>query len=442
MSDTIVALATPLIKSALGIIRVSGDDAVRYTEILMNKSFKNVEKRSIEYGFITFNGEKIDEVIALIYKEPHSYTGENTAEIICHGSPLIINQIISAYLALGARLAERGEYTLRAYLNDKLDLVQAEAVNEVINARTKEGKNLALLSLQGNASKLILPLKTKIADLLSLIEVNIDYPEYVDIEQANKALIITKVNEMLELLNTLISEGEQGKIIKDGLKVAIVGKPNVGKSSLLNALINEDKAIVTSTAGTTRDVVEGEINLNGIPLTLLDTAGIRDASDQIEKIGIDKAKDTLEKADLVLLLLDASNKLDENDEKLIKLTENKKRIILYNKADIAKEKVEGELYISALQKDIEPLKKRIIELFNIEDESFNRPSFASARQLGLLNKARIYLMDVKKDAENDMPVDLISTNLFSAYNAILEILGEQNTTDLTKEIFSRFCVGK
>ncbi|MGI6644690.1 MAG: tRNA uridine-5-carboxymethylaminomethyl(34) synthesis GTPase MnmE [Bacilli bacterium] len=442
MKDTIVALATPPLKSALAIIRISGSNALTFAEKLMQKDFSHIKKRDIVYGKLYDNEDVVDEVIALVYVAPFSYTGENVVELITHGSMLIVNQIIELLLRLGARLAGPGEFTSRAFINQKLDLVQAEAVNELINATTKEAKNLALLSLDGEASSYVHELKKEIGDLLSLIEVNIDYPEYEDIEQANKELVLEKTDELLNKIDMYIHEGEQGKIIKEGIKVAIVGKPNVGKSSLLNALMDEDKAIVTNIAGTTRDIVEGSINLEGLTLNLLDTAGIRENVDKIENIGIDKAKKAIKEADLILLLLDASSNLDKEDEKLLELTADKKRIIIYNKADLAPYKKEGELYISALKKDIKPLKEAIIAELNISEQSFNKASLASSRQLALLKKAKESLEIVKEDALNGYPVDVISVNLFSAYNSVLEILGEHNDFDLTEEIFSRFCVGK
>jgi tRNA modification GTPase len=380
--------------------------------------------------------------VLLAYKGPQSFTGEDVVEIITHGSPLITNEIIEILLGLGARIALNGEFSARAYANNKIDLIQAEAINDMINATTKEAKNLALLSLSGEASAIIQPIKEKIADILSLIEVNIDYPEYEDIEQANKEMIISAIDKINLDIAKLINEGNQGKIIKEGINVAIVGKPNVGKSSLLNAFLQEEKAIVTDIAGTTRDIVEGSVNVKGITLHLFDTAGIRESQDRVEKIGIHKAKKTIEDADLVLLVLDASEKLTKEDEDLLEMTKDKKRLIVHNKADLKLDDKKDAIYVSAIQKDVSVLEEKIISLFGIEEKSYFRPSLNNARQLGLLEKVREYLKLTKKDAEEDLPVDLISVNLHGAYNAILEILGEHNDNDLTDEIFSRFCVGK
>lgn len=442
MLDTIVAVATAPIKSALAIIRVSGSDAFSLVSKIFTSDLTKVTKRTSFFGKIRTNGKNIDEVVLLAYKGPQSFTGEDVVEIITHGSPLITNEIIEILLGLGARIALNGEFSARAYANNKIDLIQAEAINDMINASTKEAKNLALLSLSGEASAIIQPIKEKIADILSLIEVNIDYPEYEDIEQANKEMIISAIDKINLDIAKLINEGNQGKIIKEGINVAIVGKPNVGKSSLLNAFLQEEKAIVTDIAGTTRDIVEGSVNVKGITLHLFDTAGIRESQDRVEKIGIHKAKKTIEDADLVLLVLDASGKLTKEDEDLLEMTKDKKRLIVHNKADLKLDDKKDAIYVSAIQKDVSVLEEKIISLFGIEEKSYFRPSLNNARQLGLLEKVREYLKLAKRDAEEDLPVDLISVNLHGAYNAILEILGEHNDNDLTDEIFSRFCVGK
>lgn len=442
MLDTIVAVATAPIKSALAIIRVSGSDAFLLVSKIFTSDLTKVTKRTSFFGKIRTNGKNIDEVVLLAYKGPQSFTGEDVVEIITHGSPLITNEIIEILLGLGARIALNGEFSARAYANNKIDLIQAEAINDMINATTKEAKNLALLSLSGEASAIIQPIKEKIADILSLIEVNIDYPEYEDIEQANKEMIISAIDKINLDIAKLINEGNQGKIIKEGINVAIVGKPNVGKSSLLNAFLQEEKAIVTDIAGTTRDIVEGSVNVKGITLHLFDTAGIRESQDRVEKIGIHKAKKTIEDADLVLLVLDASGKLTKEDEDLLEMTKDKKRLIVHNKADLKLDDKKDAIYVSAIQKDVSVLEEKIISLFGIEEKSYFRPSLNNARQLGLLEKVREYLKLAKRDAEEDLPVDLISVNLHGAYNAILEILGEHNDNDLTDEIFSRFCVGK
>lgn len=442
MVETIVALATAPVKSALAIIRVSGADAFEITAKIFDKNIQNLKTKEIKYGKIHDNGEVIDEVVALFYVAPRSFTGEHVVEIICHGSMLIANQIIQLYLKHGARLAVQGEFSSRAYLNGKIDLIQAEAINDMINATSSEAKKLSLLSLEGETSKIVVPIKSKIADLLSNIEVNIDYPEYEDIGVVTKQQVIDQITLINHDIDKLIAEGQQGKIIKEGINVAIVGRPNVGKSSLLNAFLNEDKAIVTDIAGTTRDIVEGQVKIKGITLNLFDTAGIRDSSDVVEAIGIDKAKRTIEDADLVVVVLDASVKITSEDQALIDATKHKKRVIVYNKADLIKEKEKGAIYISARSKDIEGLENQILALLGIEEESYVRPSLNNVRQLGLLSKTKLLLEQAKEDALNDVPLDLVSVTLQDAFFTLNDLLGENNDNDLSKEIFSRFCVGK
>ena len=440
--DTIVALATPPMKSALGIIRVSGDDAFDIVSKCFNKDIRNINKRTLLIGSIIDGDKEIDEVVLAIYKGPKSFTGEDLVEIICHGSLLIANEILELLISKGARYATNGEYSSRAFLNQKIDLIQAEAINDVINATTKEAKDLSILSLKGDTSSLIVPLKTRIADILSLIEVNIDYPEYEDIEVANKEKVVEVIDELLPQIDKLVKEGQEGLIIKEGIKVAIIGKPNVGKSSLLNALLGESKAIVTDVAGTTRDIVEGDINLNGIVLHLVDTAGIRESKDVIESIGISKSKESIEKADLVILVLDSTSKLDDYDEQILKLSEDKNRIIVYNKADKLNDLSKDKIYVSALNGDISPLKEAILNKVGVSNEAFSNPSLNNTRQLGLLKSVKESLLKGKEDALDDLSIDLISVSLMDAYTFILEILGEANQIDISKEIFSRFCVGK
>ena len=440
MFETIVALATAPIKSALSIIRLSGDDVLEVVSKCCSKDLKDIKERTILYASILDSGEKIDDVVLLVYKGPKSFTGENSVEIICHGSPLISKQIIETCIKNGARMATNGEFSSRAFMHNKIDLVQAEAINDVVNSTTKEAKKLNLLSLGGKTSELLKPIKTKLADILSLIEVNIDYPEYEDIEVANKDLVIKTANELIKQIDSLIDDGQKALIINEGVKVAIVGKPNVGKSSLLNAFLGEDRAIVTEVAGTTRDVVEGHANIDGIVLHLYDTAGIHQSEDKIESIGIEKSKQTIQDADVVIVVLDGSSELDKEDKEVLEYTKEFNPIIVYNKADLSIKN--DKLSISALNNHIEPLVKRIKEVIGLDEKSFSKPALNNTRQIGLLKKAKEALQKAKEDAENNLTIDLVSTSIFEAYTAILEILGEANQIDLAKEIFSRFCVGK
>ncbi len=439
MHETIVALATPPLKSALAVIRLSGDDVFEIVSKVFSHSLINITDRSVYVGQIIKDQEIIDEVVLLAYVNPKSFTGENAVEIISHGSMLIVDEIIELLIGAGARLANNGEFSSRAFLNGKIDLIQAEAINDLINAKTREAKKISLFSLKGETSHLVIPIKKAIADLLSQIEVNIDFPEYEDIEEVSREQVIEVCSRIVDDVTQLIHSGKQGLIIKEGIKVAIIGKPNVGKSSLLNAMIGQEKAIVTNIPGTTRDIVEGEINLKGITLNILDTAGIREVNNEIESIGIQKAKAATEEADLVILVLDAT---EEAEDSFVNLIRDKKHIIVYNKGDIAKNRKENNLYISALNKDIDPLLKEISKVLAINQDVYEQPSLNNTRQLGLLGAIRESLLQAVEDAKNNQPIDLVSVNLLSAYNATLEILGEGNKNDITEEIFSRFCVGK
>lgn len=439
MHETIVALATPPLKSALAIIRLSGDDVFEIVSKVFSYDLREISKRNVFVGNIIKNNEVIDEVVLITYVNPKSFTGENAVEIISHGSMLIVDEIIELLIASGARLASNGEFSSRAFLNGKVDLIQAEAINDLINAKTREAKKISLFSLKGETSHLVAPIKKEIADLLSQIEVNIDYPEYEDIEEVSREQVITVCERIINDVTKLIHEGKQGQIIKEGIKVAIIGKPNVGKSSLLNAMIGQEKAIVTNIPGTTRDIVEGEINLKGITLHILDTAGIREVNNEIEIIGIQKAKNATEEADLVILVLDATEEADDMFTNLIK---DKKHIIVYNKGDIAKIKNNKHLYISALNKDIDLLLDEITRVLAINQEAYEQPSLNNSRQLGLLGVIRENLIQAVADAKSNQPIDLVSVSLLSAYNSTLEILGQGNKNDITEEIFSRFCVGK
>ena len=441
MFETIVALATPPLRSALAIVRLSGDDCFFIVSKFFTKDLTKVEKNTIYHGFIKDEEELIDEVVLLAYKGPRSFTGEDSVEIMCHGSPLIFNRIIKVALKNGARLATNGEYSSRAYAHGKLNLMQAESINDLINAETEESKKLSLMALKGDTAKLIEPLKKSLGDILSLIEVNIDYPEYLDIEEANNEKIVEICKENIKYIEKLIKDGVKGNIIKDGINVAIVGKPNVGKSSILNALLNENKAIVTDVKGTTRDIVEGKINLNGVLINLFDTAGIRESSDEVESIGIKKSISKLRDSDIVLCVFD-SQQYDEEDKEITKLVEGKNTIFVYNKKDLVQNNLDDKLYVSALNKDVEPLKKAIIEKLGLSKENYDNPSIANTREIGILENIKTILEQVLIDVKSEIPIDLINSELKEAYLKTLSITGEDNDFDIAKEIFSRFCVGK
>lgn len=440
MLEPIVALATPPLKSALAVIRISGDGCFNIVSKMFSRKIVLEGKNKIFVGDILDNDELVDEVVLLAYKGPYSFTGEDSIEIICHGSMIIANQIVSLCIKNGCRYALNGEYTNRAFLNKKLDLIEAEAVNDVINAISIEAKKLSLMSLKGQTSNLVEPIRVKIADILSLIEVNIDYPEYEDVEVVTKEKILTELSKISAELKDLIKNGYKGNIIKDGVKIAIVGKPNAGKSSLLNALLNEDKAIVTAIPGTTRDIVEGTILINGVTLYFKDTAGIRESDDIIENQGILKSKKAILEADLVLYIVDST---DENeDESILESIKNKEVVKVYNKNDLSNVIKEDGISISALNKDIQVLKNEIYTRLNLTNDNYVNPSINNMRDLGLLEKIEKELSSAVNLTKNDCALDLISINLTNAYGLVLELLGLSNNCDISQEIFSRFCVGK
>ena len=440
--ETIVALATAPVKSALALIRVSGDRAFAITETLFGKPLNVFEKAEIRHGRLTFEGKTIDDVVLICYPNPHSMTGEDVVEITCHGSPLIANEIVEAYLSLGARYATNGEFTSRAFYNGKVDLVQAEAINDLINATTKESKNVALLSLSGQTSDLLKPLLEAVGEMIGSVEVGIDYPEY-DEEESFTLKDIQKMCESLRpRVQSLIDKGVQGQYLRNGIDVALVGEPNVGKSSILNALLAEDKAIVSAIPGTTRDVVEGEISIKGLPVRLYDTAGIHDTADELERLGVERSKRILEKAELVLLVLDAEKGETEGTQELRELLKSKKIIEICNKSDLISEEKDGICYVSAISGDVEPVKDAIFNALSLADEVYVTPALSSPRELALL---RLVLNDIDEAlslCEQGLSVDILSLPLQGAYNHMRQVLGLDPTQDFASEIFSRFCVGK
>lgn len=438
MNNTIVSLITAPINAAVAVIRISGDQALE----IANKIFsRKIIKPNYAYvGKIIKNDEVVDQVVLTYFAAPKSFTGEDVIEISCHGSMLIANEIISLIISFGARLAERGEFSSRAYYNNKIDLVQAEAILSMVEAKTLEAKKLAVYSLEGETSSLIKPLIDELADLLSNIEVNIDYPEYQDIEEVTLQRIEKECQKMIEKIDTLLVQSKKSQYIIQGIKVALVGLPNTGKSSLLNALLNQEKAIVTDIPGTTRDIVEGYINLNGLPLHLLDTAGIREADNKVERLGIVKSQQIISEADLVIMVLDASKEISAEENKLLDLIKDKAHILVYNKSDLIKDKLDDRLYISALNKDIDLLKKEILKKFNLTSDI--TPSLCSFRQIGLLEKTKDNLLKAIEDVSYNLPIDLVSVSVKEAYDALKDILGMNVNVDLSEEIFSRFCVGK
>ncbi|MCQ2792560.1 MAG: tRNA uridine-5-carboxymethylaminomethyl(34) synthesis GTPase MnmE [Bacilli bacterium] len=433
--EPIIALATPPLKSALHIIRISGTNVFKIVSSCFTVDISKEKKRNIHFGYIQNKSRVIDQVVLLTYPHPHSYTGEDVAEIITHGNVLIDNEIIDLMISKGMRMATNGEFTSRAYLNHKIDLVQAEAVNDLINTTNQEAKQIITYALKGETSKLLLPIKKGLLDLISNLEVNIDYPEYQDIEKVNRKRIKNDLAKYQKEIKKLIAHGEEGLIIKDGVKVAIVGKPNVGKSTLLNAFIKQDKAIVTNIPGTTRDIVEGDVNIGGITLHLLDTAGIRNSKNVIENIGVKKTYHAIKYADVVVYL---KNQINEAPVDI----KHPRVITVINKADLIKHKDNKHIYISAKKHQIKPLITAIKKVVGVSSQSYNHPSFANTRELGLLKRSDKLINEILNEVNKNTPIDIIAVLLNNLLNTVLEIFGDKASLDLTQEIFSRFCVGK
>jgi len=448
IKDTIAAISTALGQSAINIVRMSGDDAVSIANsVFKGKDLSIVESHKVVYGHIVEEDTVLDEVLLTIFKAPKSFTTEDIVEINCHGGTYVARKILSLLLSKGARLANNGEFTERAFLNGRIDLTQAESVMDIIEAQSEMSLTLANKGLDGAIYELVVSLRDQLLNLIAHIEVNIDYPEYDDVVTLSTELIAPEVSALVGRINHILEKSEYGKIIRDGLKTAIIGRPNVGKSSLLNALLKEEKAIVTEIQGTTRDTIEGSINIGGIILNLIDTAGIRDSEDIVEKIGIDKAKKVIEEAELILFVLDQSESLTIDDEKLLELTKHKKRIIIINKTDLAKKlngRFENSVEISARNNiGIKNLENLIQEMFlkgevNLRNETY----LSNARQIAKLKEAKTSLQDSLKAVENQLPIDMVEIDLKNAWSLLGDIIGANSSTSLLDELFSKFCLGK
>ena len=443
LNDTIAAVSTSMIASgAISIIRMSGSDTYRILDRIFSCREREFEGYRIYYGFIIDpeDGSRVDEVLVNIFKAPHSYTGEDMVEINCHGGLYITRRILSLCLAEGARQAINGEFTKRAFLNGKMDLTQAEAVNDIIQADNKDNAKLAVNSLSGNVKKMLDPLMDEVMQIIANIEVNIDYPEYDDVGIITTEEIKPMVYDWLDKCSDILSVAESSMIIKEGIKTVIVGKPNVGKSSLLNALLSENKAIVTDIAGTTRDLVEGDVHLKNVTLHLIDTAGIHDTENMIEQIGIEKSRQALSDAQLVIVVIDGSKPLDEEDRQLLKDTEGTNRIVVYNKQDLINEEL--PLGISASEGNIDNLINKINEMFEKDQIALRQPALTNERQISLMKEARRSMLAVRDSLEAGIPLDLVNEDLQNAYRCLKEIIGQYHREDLLDGIFSRFCVGK
>lgn len=450
MNDTICAISTALGVGAISIIRVSGDEAIDIVNKIFDKDLTKKESHTINYGHIVYNGEIIDEVMVSIMKSPKTFTKEDIVEINSHGGVAVTNKVLEILLLEGARLAEPGEFTKRAFLNGRIDLVEAESIMDLIESKTETSRKLAISGMEGKVSKLVKNIIDNLVKINANIEVNIDYPEYEDIEIVTKE----KIEEMSKYINKeltkLLNESENGKLIKDGINTLILGRPNVGKSSILNKLIEEDKAIVTSVAGTTRDIVEGQIRVNGILLNIIDTAGVRETEDIVEKIGVEKSLSLVNDADLIILVFNNNEKLTDEDKKLLEYTKEKKRIIVINKIDlennldISNLKNERIVKVSALKDSgIENLKNEINDMFNLEEINLGDFTYLSnSRQISLVKKAVEISKNLKDALNNNVPIDLLEIDIKEICEILGEIIGESYDDKLIDTLFSNFCLGK
>ena len=440
MNDTIAAIATADGDGAISIIRVSGGDAIDKVSSVSSTDLHKAEGYTIQYGYILDHGEPVDQVLYSIYRAPKSYTGEDSVEISCHGGRFITRKVLSVVLGTGIRMARKGEFTERAFLNGKMDLAQAESVNDLIRAKDDLNAGSAVHGLNGSVARILNPLLDSLTQIIAQIEVNIDYPEYEDVHQLVDEELLPEAEKWLKEINALIEQAQSAMQVKDGIDTVILGRPNVGKSSLLNALLEEDKAIVTDIAGTTRDLVEGSVRVGNITLNLIDTAGIHESSDAIEQMGIERSLKALEQAVLVILVLDARDGITEEDQKLLEITKEKNRIVVYNKND--QKEVTGELSVSALNKDIAPLVEEIEKKYADGISAARTDTLNNARQIGLAMQARHSMEEAVKELKKDAEPDLVTIDLQDAWHALKEITGEAGHEDLLDEIFSRFCLGK
>ena len=454
MNDTICAISTSQGVGAIAIIRVSGTDSIDITnKIFKGKDLTQVDTHTINYGHIVDNsGNIIDEVLVSLMRAPRTFTAEDTIEINTHGGIAATNKVLELLLLNGCRLAEPGEFTKRAFLNGRIDLLEAEAVMDMINAKTNIQREMAVNQISGKVSNLINDLRDDMVQIISNINVNIDYPEYDDVEEMTNEILVPKITNLKQRIEKILKESENGRIIRDGIKTSIIGRPNVGKSSLLNALLEEEKAIVTDIAGTTRDIVEGQININGIILNMIDTAGIRNTDDKIEAIGVEKSKKMMKESDLVLFVLNNNEELTEDIEELLNEVKNKNYIVLINKTDL-----EAKLDLSKLNipedkivrmsiknnQGIDELKDKIIELFNISQiQTADLTYLNNARSISILKSCLDSIIEVEKGVGNNQPIDMIELDIKDIWEKLGTINGTTYEDELLDEMFSRFCLGK
>lgn len=451
MNDTIAAISTTLGVGAISIIRVSGNNAINIVnKIFKGKDLTKVDTHTINYGHIIDKDEIIDEVLVSIMKSPKTFTTEDIVEINCHGGVSTTNKVLELVLNSGARLAEPGEFTKQAFLNGRIDLTQAESVMDLINSKNESKRKVAIKSLNGYVSNIIRNLRQEILELLASIEVNIDYPEYEDAVVMTNDLVKPKITEIKEKLAKIINESANGKILTSGIKTIIIGKPNVGKSSILNRLLDEEKAIVTNIEGTTRDTIEGSITINGVSLNIIDTAGIRETEDIIEKLGVEKSLNLIPEADLVILVLSNNEVLSSEDKKILDACKDKKTIIVINKNDLERKiNIEEILYKNIIYTNtidlngIDSLKEKIVELFNLNQlEQQDYTYLSNVRQISLAKEANNILEEVEKGIIAEVPIDMIEIDIKRAWEKLGEIIGETYTEELIDQLFSQFCLGK
>ncbi|MGL9875692.1 tRNA uridine-5-carboxymethylaminomethyl(34) synthesis GTPase MnmE [Enterococcus sp. DIV0240d] len=457
--DTIAAISTPPGEGAISIVRLSGEEAIVIADRIFQagtKTLAQVPSHTIHYGHIVDPEENrlMDEVMLSVMKKPRTFTREDVVEINCHGGIVVVNQLLQLVLRQGARLAEPGEFTKRAFLNGRVDLSQAEAVMDLIRAKTDKAMNLAVNQLDGNLSHLIRILRQEILETLAQVEVNIDYPEYDDVEELTTRLLLEKATMVKGQIQALLATAQQGKILREGLSTAIIGRPNVGKSSLLNHLLREEKAIVTDIAGTTRDVIEEYVNVRGVPLKLIDTAGIRETEDVVEKIGVERSRKALAEAELILLVLNQSEGLTQEDKQLLELTAGSRRIILLNKTDLEPKLAPAELAqyaadepifsVSVLTNEgLDQLEQAIADLFFGGKTTDKDASYLSnTRHIALLENAVQSLSEVIQGIEAGMPVDLVQIDMTRCWDYLGEVVGDSVQDELITQLFSQFCLGK
>ena len=453
MEDTICAISTSKGVGAISIIRVSGNEAIeKVNKIFNGKNLTKVDSHTINYGHIEYKGEVIDEVLVSVMKGPKTFTTEDFVEINTHGGIAPTNKVLEILLEIGCRLAEPGEFTKRAFLNGRIDLLEAEAVMDMIDSKTEIQRKMASNQISGKTSNLINELRSDMVQIISNINVNIDYPEYDDVDIITNDVLLPKITKLKDKINKILEESKNGKLIKEGIKTSIIGRPNVGKSSLLNALLEEDKAIVTEIAGTTRDIVEGQISIKGILLNIIDTAGIRDTSDKVEAIGVEKSLKTMEESDLVLFMLNNNEEITEDIKELISKVKNKEYLVLINKTDLESKLNLDDInidknrvvYLSIINNQgIEELKEKISDLFNISNITSTDPTYLNnARSISILNKCLNKVGEIEEAVKNNMPIDMIELDIKSIWEELGTINGSTYEEELLDEMFKRFCLGK